>query len=267
MQGETEGKKKKRRKKKSKFWYYVYAVTILLLTITNITLATLLMTHVQSVQVTGNVNSKKNEILAWIGEDTMTNNSLYMLWKFKSGSYKLPVYLEDASVSLKAPWKVRVKVAEKRIIGCVFIENEYVYFDEEGLVLKKTSEYEKGVPLIEGIQVEDADRFAYLTVDDEKVFSYIVNLTEEVEKSKLSPDRIVWEDEGLNLYFEQICVRLGKSNFNEKVLHLPPILEKLEGQSGVLQMEHYTSDSKNISFQKQEETGGNTDDEKSMTDS
>lgn len=252
MQGETEERKqkKRRKKKKSKFGYYLYAVVILLLTITNITLATLLLTHVQSIQVTGTQHSQQSDIVSWVKEDPMTTNSLYTLFKFKTGSYTLPVYLEDVEVTLSAPWRVKVYVTEKAIIGCLIDDNSYIYFDAEGLVLKKTTDYQEGVPLIEGLQIEkEAARYKKLQVANEKVFEYFVNVTKEIEKNELSPDRLVWEEDSMNLYFEQICVQLGKSNFDEKVIQLTPILEKLEGKSGTLHLEHYTSDSTSISFE------------------
>lgn len=251
MQGEKEERKRKKRKKKSKFGYYLYAVVILLLTITNITLATLLLTYVQNIRVSGNKNSQSSEIIAWIKEDPMTVNSLYTLWKFKSGSYTLPVYLEDVDVKLSAPWSVKVDVTEKQVIGCVMDGNAYVYFDAEGLVLQKSSQYEEGIPLIEGMEVKDTKQFKKIEVENKKVFSYIVDVTKEIEKNQLSPDRIAWEEDSMNLYFEQICVRLGKSNFEKKVVQLPPIIEKVEGKKGTFHLEHYTSDSKNISFEEE----------------
>ncbi len=253
MQEDTNGKKRKRRRKKSKFGYYLYAITVLLLTIINITLATLLLTKVQGIEVKGTKYSQKSDIVTWIEEDPMTNNSLYTLWKFKLGHYTLPVYLEDVEVSLTAPWKVKVKVREKQMIGCILVGNSYVYFDAEGLVLKKGSEYDTEIPLIEGLTVKDSKLFEYLKVENKKVFSYIVKVTEEIAEADISPDRLVWENDSMNLYFEQICVKLGKTNFAEKILQLPPILTKLEGKQGTLQMEHYTEDSKNISFEKSDE--------------
>lgn len=249
MQGDTENKRK-RRKKKSKFGYYLYAIVILVLTVTNITLASLLLTYVQNIQVSGNQYSQKSEIVSWIKEDQFTFNSLYTLWKYKWGSYTLPVYLENIQVSLNKPWEVQVEVTEKQIIGCFFIDSQYIYFDAEGLVLNKSSQHEKNVPIIEGVQIEDAAQFEYLEVGNEKVFSYIVSITEEVQRNKLSPDRLVWEKESMNLYFENICVQLGKLNFDIKVAQLPEILPKLEGQSGVLHLEHYTGSGQNISFEK-----------------
>ena len=240
MKGETEERGKKR-KKKRKFWYYLYAVVILLLTIANITLATLLLTHVQSIQVKGTKLSSKNDIIEWVREDPLTTNSIYTYAKFKTGAYQLPIYLDEAKVTLAAPWKIKVTVKEKQIIGSIIEENEYVYFDEEGLVLKIAQEYDATIPIIEGLKVDEAKKFEYLTIENEKVFSYIVSLTKEIERNGLNPDHIVWEEESMNLYFKGVCVKLGKSNFDKKIVELPPILEKLEGKEGTLFMEHYTS--------------------------
>lgn len=256
MQGDKDERrrgKQKKRKKKSKFGYYLYAIVILLLTITNITLATLLLTHVQSIEVVGTENSQHSQIVSWVKEDPMTTNSLYTFIKFRTGTYTLPVYLEDVKVTLSAPWKIKVKVTEKAIIGCLIHENAYVYFDAEGLVLKKTTEYQEGVPLIEGLEIEEAVKYKKLQVSNEKVFDYIVNITKEVEKNKLNPDRLVWENDGMNLYFEKICVQLGRNHFDIKVLQLTTLLDKLEGEDGILHLEHYTSDSNNISFEKNTE--------------
>lgn len=240
----------KKRRKKSRFWYYLYAVLVLFLTITNLTLATLLLTHVQTIDVKGTQYSQKSEIVQWIKEDPLAKNSLYVLWKYRFGHYTLPVYLKKADVSLVAPWKVRVRVQEKQVTGCILLEDTYVYFDAEGLVLRTEGEYDGATPLIEGLQVKKAEVFEYLDVENKKVFSYIVDVAEELQESALKPDRVVWEENSMNLYFAQVCVKLGKSDFQEKVLQLPPILQELEGKSGTLHLEHYTKDTTGISFEK-----------------
>lgn len=249
MQGETEERPKKRRRKKSRFGYYLYAVVILLLTITNITLALLLLTHVQRIEVSGTQVSDEREITEWIQEDALTVNSLYTLLKFQKGDYKLPVYLKDIKVGLSAPWALKVEVVEKEKIGCIIANEGYVYFDEEGLVMQQGLELLEGIPVIEGLQVRNVKQFEKLQVDNEKVFSYIENITKAIEKHQLSPERLVWEGDSINLYFGEVCVQLGKTDFEEKLIQLPPILEKLEGQKGVLRMEYYNETSNSISFE------------------
>jgi cell division septal protein FtsQ len=190
---------KSKRKKKRKFGYYLYAVVIIVLTIVNITLATMLLTHVQDIKVVGNQLSDKQDVIAWIQEDKLTRNSLYTYFKFKAGVRKLPVYLEDVKVQLSAPWEVEVTVTEKKIIGSTILDEIYVYFDEEGLILKKVNEYDTTIPIIEGIEMKNAEVFEYMNVENEKVFSYIVKVTQEIQKKELHPDHIVWEDDSMNL--------------------------------------------------------------------
>ena len=182
----------------------------------------------------------------------MTINSLYTLWKFKSGAYKMPVYLEDVEVQLKAPWSVQVIVREKEVVGCVLAGNEYHLFDAEGLVLKKTDEFVKDVPVIDGMEVESANRFEYLKVKNKQIFTYVVSLAEEIDKNKLEPDRILWQEDSMDLFFGDVCVKLGKTNYEEKLREIAPILEKLDGKKGILHLEHYTKGS-TISFEENKE--------------
>ena len=166
-----ERPRKKRKKKKSKIGYYLYAVVVLILTIAIIVVATLILFHVQKIDVKGTQYSEKNEVLEWVREDKYTSNALYALWKFKFGSYKMPPYLEKVEVGLSAPWALKVKVTEKKMIGCIVSDNEYVYFDKEGLVLLKSTEKMDGVPVIEGLETETIEQYKKLSVDAAALFA------------------------------------------------------------------------------------------------
>lgn len=239
----------RRRKKKSKFGYYLYAFVVLVLTIANITLAVLLLTHVQNVNVTGTKIASETEIQEWVQEDPLTVNSLYTFFKFKTGQYELPVYLNDVKVSLSLPWEVQVKVTEKEIIACIPYKGNYVYIDKEGLVMKVSAQLDEGTPCIEGVNILKADQFTILKVKEEKLTSYVEDIIYEVKKNEISPDKIVWEEDSMNLYFGEICVELGKMNYDVKIAELPPILANLEGKAGVLRMEHYSETGDSISFE------------------
>ena len=58
----------------------------------------------------------------------------------------------------------------------------------------------------------------------------------------------------MTLYFEDIRVRLGDiSNIDDKIVKLKAILPELDGQKGILRMENYNENSKNITFNKDEQ--------------
>lgn len=243
----------KKRKRKSRVGHYLYALVTFVLALAIVVVAILLLTHIQKIEISGNVYSEQEEILEWTKEELDVPNSLYALLKFNLGSYKKPEYLEKVKVGISAPWILKVKVTEKKIIGCTLSGGSYVGFDNEGLVILKSPEVIEGVPVIEGVDSSGTvNQYEKISVTDEKVFSYIVDVMQEVKKNELEPDRVVWENEGMSLYFEGVCVKLGKNNFAEKIIQIPPILEKLTGEKGTLHLEHYDEMSNSISFEREE---------------
>lgn len=250
---DLETQPKKRRKKKKRFGYYLYAVTVFVLTLAIFVVATFLLTYVQNIKVTGVKYSREHQIVEWVKEDPYTFNSVYTVCKYKLGAYELPSYLEDVSVGFKSPWELHIKVQEKQVVGCILSDNSYVYFADDGTVLQKGSEIIDGIPVVEGLRVSNIVLYEKLKIKDEKVFSYVVNISEEVRKNNLEPDRLVWEEDSMNLYFGEICVKLGKLNFDEKLIQVPPILKEVEGKKGTFNLEHYNEMSSWISFEEEEE--------------
>lgn len=237
------------RKKKRKFGYYLYAIVMLMLTIANITIATLLLTYVQKIKVTGTKFSTDSQIVSLVKEDPFTVNSIYAVLKDKAGSYAIPQYLEDMKVSFDMPWGLQVKVKEKQVAAGILTNNAYVYFAEDGTILSKGTEVLDDVAVIEGAKTKKLVLYENIELKEEKLFSYIISISEELKKNELIPERVVWEDDSMNLYFGEICVQLGKMNYDEKIVQVPPILEKLEGKSGILHLEHYNEMSTNVSFE------------------
>lgn len=255
---EIDEQPKKRRKKKSRFGYYLYAIVMLLLTIANVLVALFLFTYVQRTEIKGTKYTEETEIKEWFEADPYTKNSLYAVAKHKFAQPEIPVYLESVNVGWQAPWALRITVQEKPIAGCVLLEQNYVYFAEDGTVMMMGAEVLEGIPIVEGMQVSNASLYEKLEFDAEKVFTYVVNISKQLrENEELKPDRLVWEEDSMNLYFGDICVCLGKINFEEKLVELPPALEALEGKKGKLHLEHFGEMSKNFSFV--EEKDGSTE--------
>lgn len=241
------------KKKKKKFGYYLYAFLMLILTIANITLATFLLTYVQKIKVTGTRFSTDTQITSLIKKDPFTVNSIYAVLKYKLGSHEVPTYLESMKVSFDMPWGLHVSVKEKQVAGGILTNNAYIYFAEDGTILSKGTEVLDDVVAVEGAKTKKTVLYETIEMKNEKLLSYILSISEELKKNELTPDRIVWEDDSMNLYFGEICVQLGKLNYDEKIIQVPPILEKLEGKNGILHLEHYNEMSTSISFEENDE--------------
>ena len=123
-----------------------------------------------------------------------------------------------------------------------------MYFDEEGLVVKMSSEVLEGVPCIEGLDVSGAELYKPLENGDEALFKSILEVTREVAEFALSPDRIVCSDGDIQLWFGEICVLLGDDITADKIAQISPILAKLERQRGTLHLEHFVEKGDAVSF-------------------
>lgn len=83
---------------------------------------------------------------------------------------------------------------------------------------------------------------------DEDLFEAILDTTTQLKQFELAPDRIVCGDSGIYLVFQDVCVALGDKVTLEKMAQIPPILSKLQGQTGTLRLEHYEDESNTITF-------------------
>ena len=244
-EGHEEEMKPKRRRKKG---HKLYAFIVLILGLAIVAMTVLLLFYVQKIEVTGNEYSKDQEVVNTIQSDKFAVNSLYVLWKYHFTDYDIPESLEAMDVGLKNPWTIKVAVKERKILGFVYEGDDYVYFDKEGVVVLRSSEFIEGTPCIEGIDVSGAKLYQKLKSKDKNLFESILKVTQEVKKFGLAPDRIVCTDSGIDLYFGDIRAALGTRITSEKVGQLSPILEKISGKAGTLHLEHYQDESDTISF-------------------
>ena len=238
----------KHRKVQKKRKYGLYALLVGLIAAAILALSVFLLFHIQKIEVTGIEMLTQQEVSDWVKSDTMSGNSLYVLWKSKFRPDKLLPMMKSAEISMKNPWTIKVKIEEHKLLGGILYENEYAYFDEEGTVLKKQTESIPGIPLVEGLGVKKVVLNHKVKAENRKVFSYVIQVGKVVEKWELSPEKIVFNGTEATLHFGTIAVNIGDENFDDRVAQIAPILEKLQGKSGTVHLENFTMQSTLISF-------------------
>ena len=226
----------------------LYAFTVLTLGIVIIILSIVVFFYVQKIDITGNKYTKDTDIIEIIQKDPASVNSLYIMGKYMLKKYDMPASFDSVEIKLTAPWAVQINVKEKPIVGFVYDDEGYVYFDKKGLVVNKGREVFEGVPHLEGFDVSKAELYKPLNVAEEKLFSSALELLEEVKVSELSPDRITCYNGELYLYFGEVCVAVGNTVSTEKIAQIQPIVTELEGQSGTLHLEFYENESSTVTF-------------------
>ena len=233
---------KKKKHRKRRVWR---TIGIVLLALTLLAGAALLLFQTRSFRVEGNSYYGENTITSWIQNDRYSFNTLYILAKYHLTDPELPSGVESMEVSLANPWTVRVAVKEKEMAGYVNYNDAYLYFDRTGTAVLRTKKQIEGVPCIEGLEFDAAKVVIgkELPVADSSIFEKIVEVSKNLKKTGLSPDRIACADGGIRLYFGVVEVLLGSGDYEEKLEQAVPILSKLAelypDRAGTLHLENY----------------------------
>ena len=211
---------------------------------------------IRKVEITGNSFYSAREIQERIITDRYTENSLYLYLKYKYFNKEEIPFVDKIEVSLQGSGKVKIRVYEKSVIGYVTYMGSNFYFDKDGVVVESSVDVKEDIPCISGVRFTSLAMYQKLAVEDDKIFSRILNITQLLKKYELSPDKIEFgTDLTLALYFGDVKVALGSSgDLENKMGRLHDIYSDLEGLSGTLHMENYTVDSKFISFEKADST-------------
>ena len=178
----------------------------------------LLLFQVRKIEVSGNQYLSRQEIADWVQDDNWSSNSLYVMIRNHLMNHELLPAMEEANVTMKNPWTVKVTIKEKRVAGYIVSGDECIYFDKDGIVLAKTKE--------------------------------LWDMTMTLKKCDLAPDKIVCSGSDLYLFFGNKCVNVGHTNLEERIMQISPILEKLGDQGGTLYLENFNTDNITITFEK-----------------
>lgn len=207
--------------------------------------------HVESVSVEGNVHYTKEEIEEMVIKDRLSANSIYLSFKYRNKEILDIPFIEKMSVRVDSPNSITIRVYEKSVAGYVEYMGRYMYFDREGIVVESSETKTSGVPQVTGVDFDHVVLYEPLPVEDPAIFGEVLSITQMLSKYEIVTDKIFFNEENeITLYFGDVRARLGKDNLEEKVMRLQQILPNLEGEAGILDMQNYSDDRKNVTFRK-----------------
>lgn len=207
--------------------------------------------RVQNISVEGNVHYTSEEIEAMVLTDRLSYNSLYLSLKYRNKEIRDIPFIETMSVRVDSPDSITIHVYEKSVAGYVEYMGRYMYFDRDGIVVESSETRTEGIPQVTGIRFDHVVLYEALPVKNTDIFQEILSITQMLSKHQITTDKIYFnESNEITLYFDNIRAKLGKDNLEEKVMRLEQILPNLSGESGVLDLQNYSEDRKNVTFQK-----------------
>lgn len=241
-----------KRRTKEKRNHRIYALTVIILGIAILVMGFIVLFHIQKIEIKGTEYSTKTEVAQWLQDGRFTSNSLYVYLQNKLGHKEPLGFMEEAKVSMKNPWTIKVTVKEKEMVGCFVGKEEYTYIDSQGMVIKQDTVSRQEIPVVEGLEIEEPVLYETIQAKDDWKKDSVLEALKYAKDHKVSPERVVSDNDGVTMVFGRVYVNLGIGNLENKILQIPPILEKLSGQEGTLHLEYFSDESTKISFKKGE---------------
>ncbi len=208
----------------------------------------------ETIEVEGNTLYTDSQIIPQIIDGDYPDNTAYeVLWNFIYPKTEIE-FVDKVTVVPDSLNSITLNITEKTWVGYIeMVDGTYVYFDSDGYEVFG-SEWcivsgvvMTGCELVEGT----VGQVSSLRSSELKL---IVQLLKGLAKYELDIISISFDARGyatVDCGDIDICVGTV-DNFEDKIQRLAYILPQIEGQSGLLHLETWTSDSTDIVFEKDE---------------
>ncbi len=201
--------------------------------------------RISEIEVTGNKQYTKEQIIELIFDGKWSRNSAYCYYENRFREHKSIPFIEEYKIEFKSPTKVEIVVFEKSVVGYVSYMSSYMYFDKDGIIVESSGEQLPGVPWITGLEFGHIVLHQPLPVENQNTFEEILNLTQVLSVNEVKVDKIYYHSfvasgGQVELYIGDVVVELGSSeNLSGKVAELADILPELTGLAGTLYLDTY----------------------------
>ncbi|MEY8394169.1 cell division protein FtsQ [Lachnospiraceae bacterium 45-P1] len=205
----------------------------------------LLSVHISEIEVTGNKQYTKEQIIDLVFGGKWSRNSAYCYYENQFREHKSIPFIEEYKIEFESPTKVKIVVFEKSVVGYVSYMSSYMYFDKDGIIVESSGEQLPGVPWITGLEFGHIVLHQPLPVENQSTFQEILNLTQVLSVNEVQVDKIYYQSFAagggqIELYIGDVVVELGNSeNLGGKVAELSDILPELTGLAGTLYLDTY----------------------------
>ena len=224
-------------------------------------LAVVFLFQAKTVTVYGNTRHTEEEIKEGLMNNILHKNTLYLQWEYRNGRVTdaLP-FLKSLKVSMKSPTEIEVQVVEKEPVGYLD-KGEYVYFDEDGVVLELSDKEDSDYPVITGVEVDDPVLYQKLPMQSSAQLRTILSITQLLKYQELQAKEIRFGENGdITVYVGGVEALLGQDEYlEEKIANLSAILNKMGDEHGTLHLESFTGKSDLTTFTPSQETETETE--------
>ena len=165
---------------------------------------------------------------------------------------RLSLFIDTMDVIIVSNDTIKISVYEKALAGYVEYLGRYMYFDNDGMVVEAAKVPTQGIPQVTGLTFDHIVLYEKLPIENDQIFQNILTITKLLNKYDVICDKIQFDASyNVTLGYDKVKVNIGKlENLDEKLMQLPYILPSLKGESGTLDLQNYTQESRSVSFER-----------------
>ena len=195
---------------------------------------------IKNIEITEMEKYTKDEICEMVnikeGMNMFLFNRFYAMKTLKSNTY-----IESAKISYKLPDTIAITIDERKVRGYVPYMGSYLYIDEEGRVLEVSSEMNRALPFVYGLNFSSFTLGEKIEAENKEAFDIMVNIAYLMSKYELldmvvkidvsNPDKIL-------AYVNKVEVNLGDmSNGDRKIRTMAEVIKNInENDRGSLDL-------------------------------
>lgn len=184
--------------------------------------------RVSEVTVEGNTFYSQSQMAEMFQDNVLERNVLSFFLLDKLSLLPDLPFVREYEISYPSVNQIHIKLYEKTVVAGIAYTSQYIYFDNEGTVLKSTAEPVEGIPLFETGNLTTFTLYSKVQMEDQGLLEQILNLANLFQHYQVSWDRVQFSEQNeAFLYAGDITVKLGRrENYDEPVSALASILEK-----------------------------------------
>lgn len=206
--------------------------------------------RISEVEVSGNVRYTKEQLEEAVFDTNFSRNTVICYLRDRFRPHKTIPFVEDYKIVFRSLNRAEIIVYEKSVVGYVSYMNSMIYFDKDGVVVESTSERLPGIPMINGLEFGHIVLHRPLPVENPKIFSELLNLTQILEINEITVDQIEFARSGkMRCCIGTLLVELGdNTQMNGKIGELRSILNEYPDLDGTLYLDTYDEANLNPMF-------------------
>ena len=177
----------------------------------------------------------EQEIKEYVLNGKIYDYSPLIRLRFKYWPIEPLPFLESIAVSVDNGHVV-IRAYEKPPIGCLYTEGYYVYFNRDGEVVSSRKTNAENLPVVTGLVYTNLTMYEPFKVQDDRLFSVIMNLVYQMRKNELEVDEIRFaKDKSVSLFADGNEYKLGaRDAYDIQISMIAGVEEKLRERNETL---------------------------------